>query len=158
MKTLILFAILESVSPRHADIIRSAFLRWQVYQAFEVRESSDPLAVQVAWTYIDGPGGTMAETRGTVLGHNENSITFDRDELWTPDTLLWVAMHEIGHLVFGNNYGRPGVRHGTGDSLMGPWVRSDIPARLTLDDIKILSKQYGSIRVIPQRSKGAFRP
>ena len=83
---------------------------------------------------FDGPGGVQAHAFYPSSG---GDIHFDDDETWTRDSLLPIAVHEIGHSLGLNHSDVPG-------SIMTPFTTTlSSRAVLSDDDVSGIRAIYG---------------
>lgn len=83
---------------------------------------------------FDGPGGTLAWSELPCGGARQLQQRYDAQELWTPEMLLAVACHEIGHAI-----GIPHIRDG---NLMAPYYNPAV-TRPQAGDIAEAVRRYG---------------
>ena len=84
---------------------------------------------------FDGPGGVQAHAFYPSSG---GDIHFDDDEAWTKDSLLPIAVHEIGHSLGLNHSDVPG-------SIMTPFTSNlQSTGELSNDDVNGIRAIYGT--------------
>lgn len=129
--------------PNTAGLIRANWLEIQRHCNLEVIETAEANCnICITNEALDGRGGTLgiayipaSGDRMSACGPMCGNIIIDKDEIWTPDFLQTVLLHEMIHAV--------GIPHNVTDrsSVMYPAYQGP---RLTLDQwtINELKKRY----------------